>query len=70
MNIFVNTRPCEFNESKISYYQILQLSQKKGNPTVVISYPKQDKKSRTLIEGQFADVFEGMVIDCHRTDSA
>lgn len=68
--IYVNTQKRIWNEPTISYCELLELINKKGFQTVMISYPLHDKKSRTIIAGDRADVLEGMVIDIHRCDSA
>lgn len=70
MKISVNGESVSWTEKTISYSRVLELTGKQDHQTVIVSYPLLDKKSRTLTDGEAIDVFDGMVIDCTRTDNA
>lgn len=70
MIIIVNAESIDWVFPTITYYDLLTLTGKKGMQTMMVSYKKHDKKSRTIIEGDSLEVLEGMVFEVQRTDNA
>jgi len=73
VTIYVNTKPKEWSEERISFDQVVKLSGLPTGPNIMftVDYHKgEHPKSGTLVEGQSVKVKEGMTFDVTSTDKS
>lgn len=73
--LIVNGKPKPWNESTISYSQVVDLAFPQSHKptevfTVQYSHGPQENRQGTLVEGQKVNIKSGMIFDVTRTDKS